>query len=230
MSHFNNKYYKTGEKTEKLVVFIHGYNGTPEAIDYALQWLLENVKNAVIVVPRAPHVCEKDAENLQWLSFYQVDPQARFRNPEVSTAEIFDIFDALAPSFAKVAGEMNVFVDEMQQQFGIDDKNTYIMGFSQGAMLTLYTALSRKNKISGAVMIAGIIAGRPLLEQDMRSKPKILLLHGQEDTTVQFKTLPHTLLWLEEHGLKYECHTYPNLAHRMLEEEMRQAGRFINSD
>ena len=125
---------------------------------------------------------------------------------------------------------MNVFVDEMQQQFGIDDKNTYIMGFSQGAMLTLYTALSRKNKIGGAVMIAGIIAGRPLLEQDMRSKPKILLLHGQEDTTVQFKTLPHTLLWLEEHGLKYECHTYPNLAHRMLEEEMRQAGRFINSD
>lgn len=230
MSHFDNKYYKTGEKVEKLVVFIHGYNGTPEAIDYAVQWLRANVHNAVIVVPRAPHPCEKDTNNLQWLSFYQVDPDVRFRNPEASTAEIFGIFDALASSFAQVSGEMNEFIDEMQQQFGIDDAHTFVMGFSQGAMLSCYTALSRKQPLGGCIMVAGIIAGRPLLKNSIISRPKMVLLHGQDDATVQFKTFPHTLVWLEENELKYECHTYPDLAHRMNEAEMQKAAEFINQN
>lgn len=228
MSHFDNKYYKTGEKTEKLVVFIHGYNGSPEAVDYAVQWLRGFLRNAVLVVPRAPYACEKDADNLQWLSFYQVDPESRFRNVETSTDEIFGIFDALAPSFADAAAGMNVFIDEMQRKFGIDDAHTYVAGFSQGAMLTFLTALSRKHRLGGAVMVAGITAARPRLENEIRSKPPFLLLHGQDDTTVQFKTLPYTLAWFEEHGIKYECHTYPGLAHRMNEAEMETAARFIN--
>ena len=230
MSHFDNKYYKTGEKTKNLVVFVHGYNGTPEAIDYAVQWLRGFLEDAVVVVPRAPDICEKNGENLQWLSFYQVDPEARFRNIETSTPEIFGIFDALDSSFARVAAEINIFVDEMQRKFGIDDEHTYLMGFSQGAMLTLYAALSRKQKLGGAVMVAGIVAGRPRLEKDIHSRPRLLVLHGQDDTTVQFKTLPYTLGWLEEHGLKYECHTYPDLAHRMSEAEMKKAADFINGN
>lgn len=230
MSHFDNKYYKTGEKTEKLVIFIHGYNGTPEAIDYAMQWLRTFLKNAVLVVPRAPQTCEKDAQNRQWLSFYQVDPEAKFRDPTVSTDGIFGIFDALASSFAEMAEKINIFIDEMQHKFGIDDAHTYVAGFSQGAMLTLYTALSRKQKLGGAIMVAGIVAGRPRLQNEIYSKPPLLVLHGQDDATVQFKTLPHTLSWLEEHGLKYECHTYPELAHRMNEAEMQTAANFINKN
>ena len=230
MSHFDNKYSKTGEKTEKSLVLIHGYNGAPEAVYYAVQWLCAFLKNAVLVVPRAPHPCEKDNKNLQWLSFYQVDPEARFRNIETSTHEIFSIFDALAHSFADVAEKMNIFIDEMQQKFGIDDAHTYVAGFSQGAMLALYTALSRKHKLGGAVMVAGIVAGRPRLENELHSKPPLLVLHGQDDMTVQFKTLPYTLTWLEEHGLKYECHTYPNLAHRMSEAEMQSVAHFINGE
>lgn len=230
MSHFDNKYYKIGEKPKNLVIFVHGYNGTPEAVDYAVQWLRGYLKDSVLIVPRAPQVCEKNEENLQWLSFYQVDPEARFRNTDTSTVDIFGIFDALAPSFAEVASEMNAFINEMQDKFAIDDAHTYLMGFSQGAMITLYTALSRKQKLGGAIMVAGIVAGRPQLEKDIRSKPPLLVLHGQDDTTVQFKTLPHTLAWLEEHGVRYECHTYPNLAHRMNEAEMKKAADFIEAE
>ena len=87
LSLFDNKYYKSIGKPQKLVVFIHGYNGSPEAIDYAVQGLRRKLRNAVIVVPRAPFVCEKNEDNLQWLSFYKEDPQVRFRNPEATVAE-----------------------------------------------------------------------------------------------------------------------------------------------
>ena len=230
LSHFDNKYYKIGVNPQKLIIFIHGYNGSPEAIDYAIQSLREKLHNAVLVVPRAPFECEKDVNNLQWLSFYQVDPKAEFRNPDSSVEKIFGIFDALAPSFEQTAAQMNDFVDEMQQLFGIEDKNTYIAGFSQGAMIALYTALSRRQNLGGCVMLSGIVAGRPLLEKNIVSTPKLLILHGEDDATVQYKTLPTTLKWLDNQNISYKCLTYKGLAHRMNDEEMQQLTEFVEQN
>lgn len=212
----------------KLVVFIHGYNGTPEAIDYAVQSLVGRLEDTVVVVPEAPEVCEKNADNKQWLSFYQVDPNSDFRNVKTATQGIFEIFNKLASSFSKVAGDLNNFIDEVQKQFQIVDKNIYLVGFSQGAMLSLYTALIRKETIGGCVMNAGIVAGMDQLAQEIVSRPDILMLHGEEDETVQYKTLPTSINWMLEQGLNVRCYTYPNLAHRMNEEEMQKAADFIN--
>lgn len=230
MSRFNNKCYRNVQNPKKMAIFIHGYNGRPEAIDYAVQDLAAKLNDdTVVVVPQAPEICEKDAANLQWLSFYEVDPTAEFRNPAVSTEDIVEIFNKLSHSFSRVAKEINLFVDEMQAQFGITDENTYLVGFSQGAMLSLYASLIRPKEIGGCVMNAGIVAGKDLLEKEMCSKPRLILLHGQDDVTVQYKTLPYTLDWLIRHGLNPGCKTYPNLAHRMCSRQMQDAADFINS-
>ena len=167
MSHFDNKYYKIGVNPQKLIIFIHGYNGSPEAIDYAIQSLRGKLHNAILVVPRAPFECEKDVNNLQWLSFYQVD---------------------------------------------------------------LYTALSRRQNLGGCVMLSGIVAGRPLLEKNIVSTPKLLILHGEDDATVQYKTLPTTLKWLDNQNISYKCLTYKGLAHRMNDEEMQQLADFVEQN
>ena len=228
MSLFNNKYYKISESPKKLVIFVHGYNGTPEAIDYAVQGLIAKLDDAVVVVPRAPFKCEKDGDNLQWLSFYKVDPKVRFRNPDASVAEIFDIFDRLGADFAEVARQMNTFIDEQQQLWHIDNAHTYLMGFSQGAMISIYTALTRKEKLAGCIPVAGIIPGQSLLEKSIISKPRFLLLHGQDDATVQYKTLPTTIDWFKFHHLDFEVREFAGLAHRMNEAEIQTAAEFIN--
>ena len=109
LSLFNNKCYTIGNP-EKLVVFVHGYNGSPEDIHYAVQWLQAKLQNTVLVVPRAPFACEKNNQNLQWLSFYKEDPLVRFRNPAASVEEIFDIFNRLGDDFANIAKQMNQFI------------------------------------------------------------------------------------------------------------------------
>lgn len=231
MSLFNNKCYKCGkcgENPEKLVVFVHGYNGSPEAIHYAIQWLNEKLDDAVIVVPRAPYPCEKDGENLQWLSFFKSDPEIKFRNPATPTEEIFEIFNRLGDDFSKTAAQMNAFIDEQQRLWHVSDENTYLMGFSQGAMISIYTALSRRQKLGGCVSVAGIIAGKDKLATEIVSRPPFLLLHGKDDTTVQYKTVPDTLHWLKKHQIDFEFFDFDNLAHRMSEAEMQMAADFIN--
>ena len=228
LSLFNNKYYKIGNP-KKLVVFIHGYNGSPEAIDYAVQWLRQKLKDAVLVVPRAPFVCEKDKANLQWLSFFKEDPQIRFRQPETPIKEIFDIFSRLAADFRQVAKQMNDFITEQQKLWQIDDAHTYLAGFSQGAMITIYTALTRPQKLAGAVAIAGIVPGRGVLENEICSRPPFLILHGRDDVTVQYKTLPQTLQWFDAQGIDKQVVEFDGLAHRMSEDEIQRMADFINS-
>lgn len=228
LSLFDNKYYKSTGNPRKLVVFIHGYNGSPEAIDYAVQGLREKLTDCVIVVPRAPFVCEKNGDNLQWLSFYKVDPEVRFRNPDALVEEIFDIFDHLGDDFAEIGMQMNAFITEQQKTWNVDDAHTYVMGFSQGAMISVYTALSRRTLLAGCIAVAGIIPGKSRLEKEIVSKPPFLLLHGKDDATVQHKTLPTTVAWFKEHDISFEVYEFDNLAHRMNDAEMQKVAEFIN--
>ena len=229
LSHFDNKYFITADKADKLVIFIHGYNGSPEAIEYAVQWVREKLDNAVLVVPRAPNRCDKDEDNLQWISFYKEDPQVKFRQKDTSVEEIFDISNRLGDDFADIASKMNDFIDEQQKKFGIDDEHTYLMGFSQGAMISIYTSLTRKCKLAGVVSVAGIIPGMVRLEKEIVSYPQFLVLHGKDDATIQYKTLATTLEWLKAQSIDFKCVEFDNLAHRMNEEEMQVAADFINS-
>ena len=227
LSLFDNKYYKTG-RPEKLVIFVHGYNGSPEDIDYAMQWLRERLDNAVLVVPRAPFVCEKNAANLQWLSFFKEDPNMRFRNPETPIKEIFAIFSRLAADFRRVAGQMNAFVSEQQKIWQVDDAHTYLAGFSQGAMITIYTALTRPRCLGGAAAIAGIVPGLGVLDKEICSRPPFLIMHGREDATVQYKTLPQTLQWFTARKIPHRVFEFDGLAHKMNEAEMQKLADFVN--
>lgn len=228
MSIFDNKCYK-GANPQKLVVFIHGYNGSPESIDYAVKSLYGKLNDAVVVVPRAPFACEKDQSNLQWLSFYEKDPAVRFRNPDASVKEIFDIFNSLWKSFYDVAGQMNKFIDEQQKLWSIDDDNTYVVGFSQGAMITIATSLTRRKKIAGAVSVAGIVPGIQYLPLCISSRPKFLLLHGKDDATVQYKTVATTVDWFKQQKIDFTYQEFEGLAHRMNDDEMSVVADFINS-
>ena len=228
MSNYKKNCYTTNGKPQKLLLFIHGYNGSPEAIDYAIQALLPKLKDTMVCVPYAPQVCEKNPENLQWFSLYQFDPESKFRDSQTPTPQIFDIFQNYGESALKAAAEINDFVDMVQKQYHIDDAHTYICGFSQGAMLSLYTSLTRKQKIGGCIAIAGIVPGMNDFSKHIVSKPPLLLLHGEDDGTVQYKTLPTTINFLLENGLDLRVHTHIHLAHQMNEAEMQQVADFVN--
>ncbi len=227
LSLFDNKYYKHGV-AKKLVIFIHGYNGSPESVDYAVQMLYGQLHDAVIVVPKAPYICEKNKDNLQWLSFYAVDPEARFRQKQTTTDEIFCIFNQLGNSFADMAGKMNSFIDEQQKLWQIDDSHTYLAGFSQGAMLSIYTGLTRKGILGGCIALAGIVPGQDKLQQEIVSRPEFLILHGCDDATVQYKTLPVTLNWFQQQNIPFSVFEFDNLAHQMNAAEMQKVADFIN--
>ncbi len=219
---------KCGKKIQKLVIFLHGHNGDIEDHQYALDWLQAALLNAVLIVPVGMQVSDKNSLKRQWFGIMKHDPENRRRLPETTAAEIMAIYDKTSAEIATAAREINDFIDAMQQKYGIADAATYVIGFSQGAMLALYAALTRRQAVAGCIMLSGLAAGWSQLAGQISARPPVYLLHGEQDMKVQYKTLPLTAEWLQHHHIAVDIKTYAELAHKMNEAEMRDAAAIIN--
>lgn len=221
--------YIIGPTPNKLVIFLHGYNGTIATHQYALDWLKQYVQNAVIIAPQAPQISDKNPERRQWFGMLKYDVQNRRADPQTTTEDIFAIYNNANTEIDLCAAQINLFIDALQQKFGIDDTHTFLCGFSQGAMLTLYTALTRHTPLGGAFVLSGLVAGADSLQTKISARPPLYLFHGEDDLRVQYKTLPITLDWLKQNHVSAKVQTYAGLDHRMNEEEIKQIANVINN-
>ena len=56
----------------------------------------------------------------------------------------------------------------------------------------------------------------------------VLIMHGREDATVQYKTLPQTLQWFAAKKIPHWVFELDGLAHKMNEVEMQKLADFVN--
>ena len=220
--------YILGTSPQNLVIFLHGYNGNPADHQYAVDWLKQYLQQSILVVPEAPEICDKNPEKKQWFGMLKYDAANRRSQPETTVAEIMDIYNAAAPEIASRAQMLNQFISDLQQQFNIDNAHTYLIGFSQGAMLTVWTALTRPQKIAGGFVLSGLIAAEETLADKVESQPPLYLYHGQDDMKVQYKTLDFSAQWLQQRQIPLKVQTYANLAHRINEAEIKSIADIIN--
>ncbi len=227
MSGMVYKSFGATDNVSRLIVFLHGYNSTIADVEPYAMMLAEKLAGALIVVPEAREVCERNPLKKQWYALTDVDPERRRRKPETSTDEIVAIYNRTGQRISKAAKEINRFITTLQKQYGVANKNTYVMGFSQGAMLAIFAGLTRRYKLGGVFPFAGIVCGKDTLEKELTSKPDVYLFHGTGDLSVQYKTLDFTKEWLETHGISWEAVEYDGIEHKLIEDEMEDAAEII---
>ena len=211
---------QAAEKPQKLLIFLHGYNGNLEDYHTTFGWLRECFDNSVIIAPAAPEICDKNPQKKQWFGMQKHDPKNKRYQLQTSVEDIIRIYNQTAEDIKNCADNLNLFINEQQKIYDLTDSQTYILGFSQGAMLAIFSALSRNQKIGGAFSLSGLIAGAEILEENLHSKPYVCLLHGKNDATVQFKTTDFSLNWLKSHGINASLRTYDSLFHSIIKQEI----------
>ena len=228
MSVFSYESFFNGEKPKKLVVFLHGYNSCIDDLLPSIEILKQHLTDTLFIVPSSEMICERNPNKKQWFALMDIDPDKKRRNPSTSVKNIIDIYNKAGERISCISKKINQFITDLQSQYKIADENTYIMGFSQGAMLAIYTSLTRKAKVAGAFSFAGIICGKDLLEKEINSYPDIYLFHGTNDLSVQYKTLGFTKKWLDKYNVMWEAIEYDGIEHKLIEDEMFDAIDIIN--
>ena len=96
--------------------------------------------------------------------------------------------EAARQGLLAAADDLNAFLDEKLAEEGLLPEALALVGFSQGAMLSLQIAPRRSPAIAGLVAISGRLLAPELLYEAI-VKPPILLVHGDQDPVVPFEDM-----------------------------------------
>lgn len=198
-------------KPQQLVVLLHGYGADGnDLIGLAPEWR-PLLPNAEFISPDAPFPCEGAPFGRQWFGF-----QGRDR------AQVLD-------GVKKAAAILDQYLTELLTERKLDESKLALVGFSQGAMMSLYVSLRRAKPVAGVVAYSGRLFAIEALAGELRSRPKILLVHGDADQVVEPSSHPEALTALQAVGVAVEGMLRPGLGHGIDAEGLTRGGEFLKA-
>jgi phospholipase/carboxylesterase len=122
------------------------------------------------------------------------------------------------------------FVDELVETYGADRRRVYLMGFSQGAMISLALALTSPERVAGVVAMSGRLPRQVLeLEPDQEAltgKP-ILVTHGLYDPVLPIGDGRAVRDYLAGLPVELTYREYP-MAHEVSTESLRDVTAWLS--
>jgi len=123
------------------------------------------------------------------------------------------------------------FITEAVTAFGADARRVYLMGFSQGAILSEAVALTAPVQVAGAVLMSGRtlpeVAAHHAAPEALAGLP-LLVIHGTEDTVLSLRYGHETRDLLQTLPVALTYHEYP-MAHTISNESLADAAAWLTA-
>jgi phospholipase/carboxylesterase len=209
---FGRKGAAQGEATA-LVVFLHGYGADGADLLGLADVLAPHLPDAAFVAPDAPERCIGGGFGYQWFPIPWLDgsPQA-----------------AADAGMAASVKDLNGFLDARLAEEGLTPDRMVLVGFSQGAMMSLHVAPRRETAVAGVVAISGRLLRPEALAEEARVKPPMLLIHGDQDAVVPFTDMAKAGDALVAAGFQTYGHVMQGTGHGIAPDGLGAALQFIN--
>lgn len=158
-------------KARSVVVFLHGYGADGADLLGLGDALAPHLPDTVFVAPDAPQPCTGNPFGFQWFPIPWLDGSSE---------------EAARDGMAASVGLLDAFLDERLAGEGVEPGAMALIGFSQGAMMSLHVAPRRAKAVAGVVAISGRLLVPERLAAEAVVKPPVLLIHGDQDPVVPF--------------------------------------------
>ena len=184
-------------KPRQAIILCHGYGGDGKDISaLAINWQ-RFLPDAIFLCPNAPEVCVVNPLGYQWFDL---------------TSEKKEII--LEKSL--IAEEkLNIFLDQVFDNFQLEPFNLALVGFSQGCMIGIQVVLKKKEQINCLIGYSGKIINQEHLSDNINTKPKMFLMHGVNDTIVPPTYLLEAKEYLKKYGINTKTKMFKNCEHKI---------------
>ncbi len=113
------------------------------------------------------------------------------------------------------------FIDEILQNYPVDPDKLYLLGFSQGSVVSLSLALTKPQRVAGVIVQSGYLpseSGLQIDEVGVRNKP-FLLTHGTQDRLLPVEWARRSRNTLHALGVDLEYYEF-NMGHQVTAESL----------
>lgn len=199
----------SGAAAKQLVILLHGLGADGNDLIALAPHLAQNLPDAHFIAPDAPFPCDMAPYGRQWFSLQD-------RNPAVMLSGI-----------RMAAPILDGFIDKQTERFGLDAGSVALVGFSQGTMMSLHVAPRRPEPLAAVVGFSGALLAGEALSEEARSKPPVLLIHGDADEVVPVQATPAAAGALQDAGFTVETLICPGVPHSIDPAGLRRAIDFL---
>ena len=161
-------------RAKSLVVFLHGYGANGADLLDIGDVLAAQLSDTAFVAPDA-------AERIPGAPFgYQWFPIPRFDGSSEAQA---------TAGLQRSVQDLNAFLDQRLAYEGLGPEALALVGFSQGAMMSLEVAPRRAVAPAAVVAISGRLIQPERLKAEVTARPPVLIMHGDQDQVVAFEEM-----------------------------------------
>jgi len=194
---------------KKLVILFHGYGSNGQDLAGLAQAWAPNFPDVAWASPNAPEQVPGYPQGYQWFPISRLDPELMEQGVRSAHASA------------------EQFVKSELQRWGLSDGDVLLVGFSQGTMMALHTALRRPTAPAGVLGYSGALAGPERLKEEMTAKPPILLIHGDQDDVLPVGMTLMAAQGLCAAGHGAEFHISQGIPHSIGPDGLELGQRFI---
>lgn len=161
-------------RAKSLVLFLHGYGANGADLLDIGDVLAAQLPDTAFVAPDA-------ADRIPGAPFgYQWFPIPRFDGSSEAQA---------AAGLQRSGQDLNAFFDQRLAYEGLGPEALALVGFSQGAMMSLEVAPRRAVAPAAVVAISGRLIRPERLAAEVTARPPVLIMHGDQDQVVAFEEM-----------------------------------------
>ena len=181
----------------QAIVLCHGYGGDGKDISaLAINWQ-RFLPDAIFLCPNAPEICDVNPLGYQWFDYSSEKEEIILEKSLIAEEKL------------------NMFLEEVFDNFQMEPNNLALVGFSQGCMISMQVGLKKNKQINCIVGYSGKVINKKHLSDNIKSKPKIFLMHGANDTIVSPTSLLEAKEYLSNLGLKIKTKMFKNCEHKI---------------
>jgi phospholipase/carboxylesterase len=203
-----------GGQAKRLVVFLHGYGADGnDLIDIGRAWQ-GLLPDTAFVSPHAPEPCSQAPVGRQWFALFTRAPNERWEGA------------------CKAAPGLDRFLDAELSRRKLAPSALALVGFSQGTMMALQVGLRRTVAPAAIVGYSGLFvlpdgAAPDAVKGEIRSRPPVLLVHGDSDELIPPQALTQSAQALAALDVPVEWHLSEGVGHGIDQEGLRHGGTFL---
>ncbi|EWY39615.1 phospholipase [Skermanella stibiiresistens SB22] len=199
----------SGGPAKQLVILLHGVGADGDDLISLADYWGTLLPDAEFISPNAPDPCDMSPYGFQWFSLLDRS------------------MPALTEGVKRVAPVIDAFIDSALAERGLMADKLALVGFSQGTMTSLYVALRRSDSVAAVLGYSGSLLAPELLATEIKSRPPVLLVHGDADQVVPPRSLPAAQSILQSVGVPVEVEVRPGLGHGIDQEGLTRGGFFL---
>jgi phospholipase/carboxylesterase len=200
-----------GGAPQSLVILLHGYGSNGDDLIGLAPYWQAALPHTLFISPNAPQPCAGSAGGYQWWPLTSLSPEARAAGVRISAP----ILDA--------------FIDEQLEKYALTEAQLVLAGFSQGTMMALHVGPRRERQIAGILGFSGMLADPEALAAEVRTKPPVLLLHGDADAVLPVAALSHAETALKALGFTVSTHVSRGMGHSIDQAGLRLGQDFLTT-